>query len=115
LIGNSFRSSIVDINSGTFPDAWLAKEWLAGIPATKVASYTTWDTALSYARERDAVNSFWGRMKGIKCTFGVSNVFNRMPPLAPLSYPAGKNNNNVDVSTYSPIGRLFYASGSVAF
>jgi iron complex outermembrane receptor protein len=115
LIGNSFRSSTVDINSGTFPDAFLAQQWAKQIPATKVASYTTWDTALSYARARDAVNGFWGHMKGMKWTFGVSNVFNRMPPLAPLSYPAGKNNNNVDVSTYSPIGRLFYASASVAF
>jgi iron complex outermembrane receptor protein len=34
-----------------------------------------------------------------------------MPPLAPQAY----TDNNADVSTYSPIGRLVYLTASVKF
>jgi iron complex outermembrane recepter protein len=42
---------------------------------------------------------------------GVNNIFNRMPPLAPQAY----TDNDADVSTYSPIGRLLYVMGRVKF
>jgi iron complex outermembrane receptor protein len=42
---------------------------------------------------------------------GINNFANRMPPLAPRSFL----DNNADVSTFSPIGRLIYVTASVAF
>jgi hypothetical protein len=38
-----------------------------------------------------------------------------MPPYAGISQAAANNNNNVDVTEYSPIGRLYYVSGTVKF
>jgi iron complex outermembrane receptor protein len=110
LIGNSFRSSMIDISSGAVPSVWLYAH-----PATHVPSYTTWDTSLSYTIEKGDSHTAFGRPIGFKWTIGITNVFDRMPPLAPLSYPLVKNNSGVDVSAYSPIGRLFYAAGSVSF
>jgi hypothetical protein len=49
----------------------------------------------------------WGKLKA---TVGVNNFTNRMPPLAPRTF----TDNNVDVATYSPIGRLVYATVSVS-
>ena len=54
-------------------------------------------------------------LNGVKISVGVNNMFNRMPPYAPLSNPAAKNNNNVDVATTSPIGRLFFVSLTARF
>jgi iron complex outermembrane receptor protein len=110
LVGNSFRSSMIDIASGVNPSVWLATH-----PATDVPSYTAWDTAISYVADKDGTGGLWGHRMGLKWSLGVTNIFDRMPPLAPLSYPGSKNNNNADVSAYSPIGRLFYASASVKF
>jgi iron complex outermembrane receptor protein len=110
LVGNSFRSSMIDISSGTAPAVWLSKH-----AATDVPSYTAWDTSMSYVIEKADGKKAFGHPIGFKWSVGINNVFDRMPPLAPLSYPLAKNNNGADVSAYSPIGRLFYASGSVAF
>ncbi len=56
-----------------------------------------------------------GFVCGYKVSAGVNNLFNHMPPLAPLSYPAAKSNANADTSTYSPIGRLILITGSERF
>jgi iron complex outermembrane receptor protein len=45
----------------------------------------------------------------VKAAVGVNNLTNRMPPLAPRTF----TDNNADVATYSPIGRLVYATVSV--
>ena len=42
---------------------------------------------------------------------GVNNLADRMPPLAPRAFL----DNNADVSTFSPIGRLIYGTLSVTF
>ena len=110
-VGNSYRSSMTDISSGIFSDVWLATN-----PPTTVSYYTTWDLQASYTVSKVAANSLWSYLNGAKITLGVNNVFNRMPPSAPLSQSFTKGNNNgVDVATYSPIGRLFYVSASVKF
>jgi len=101
---------MIDINSGTYSDVWLASN-----PATKVSYYTSWDLHTSYTIGRNAANNLWSYLNGVKMSIGVDNVFNRMPPSAPLSQPGAKNNNNVDVATYSPIGRLFFIAGTVKF
>ncbi|PNB46078.1 hypothetical protein C1X73_35110, partial [Pseudomonas sp. FW305-130] len=42
---------------------------------------------------------------------GVNNIGDRMPPLAARAFL----DNNADVSTFSPIGRLLYGTVSVTF
>jgi iron complex outermembrane receptor protein len=51
-------------------------------------------------------------LEGLKVTFGVNNVANRLPPLAPNVFP----NTNADVGTYDgAIGRMFYVEGKYSF
>jgi iron complex outermembrane receptor protein len=52
-----------------------------------------------------------GIVKGWSVGVGVNNVANRMPPLAPQAF----TDNNADVATYSPIGRLIYATATIKF
>ena len=42
---------------------------------------------------------------------GVNNMFDRMPPRAAQAF----TDNNADVATYSPLGRLWYVTASVKF
>jgi iron complex outermembrane recepter protein len=67
---------------------------LAPLP---VSRYSAWDVRAAYD---------WHK---VKAAIGVNNLTNRMPPLAPRTF----TDNNADVATYSPIGRLVYATVSV--
>jgi len=42
---------------------------------------------------------------------GVNNIANRMPPSSPQAF----TDNNADVATYSPLGRLVYATFDAKF
>jgi iron complex outermembrane recepter protein len=59
--------------------------------------YSSWDLRAAYT---------WQKMKA---ALGVNNLTNRMPPRAPRTF----TDNNADVATYSPIGRLVYATVAV--
>jgi len=109
-IGNSYMSSMVDIGSGSIPAVYLATN-----PQTRVSSYTAWNAQFSHAVKRDRTDGFLGCLKGMKFTVGINNLADKMPSLAPRSYPAGSNNANADVSTYSPIGRLYFISCSLKY
>ena len=74
-----------------------------------VPSYLSWDLRAAYTQ--DTPNSRVQQIKGWSAALGVNNIANRMPPLAMQAY----TDNNADVSTYSPIGRLLYLTGSVKF
>ncbi len=109
MIGNTYVGSTTDINNGAIPSAWLATH----APA-RVSSYVSWDAQVGYAFDNpNAVH--WRSLRGWRVSLGVNDAFNRMPPLAPLSNAASGNNNNVDVATYSPIGRLWYVAATVKF
>jgi outer membrane receptor protein involved in Fe transport len=84
-VANSYLSAVTDtgINGN-----------LAPLP---VSRYYSWDLRAAYD---------WHK---VKAAVGVNNLTNRMPPLAPRTF----TDNNADVSTYSPIGRLVYATVSV--
>jgi iron complex outermembrane receptor protein len=49
--------------------------------------------------------------RNMKFTVGVNNVFDEMPPLARQAFTEA----NADISTYSPIGRLAFASAQYRF
>jgi iron complex outermembrane receptor protein len=89
-LGNTYASGVHDTGgSGT----------LAPIP---VSRYFTWDLRAAY-------DLHLTRVKDLNFAVGVNNLTNRMPPWDPRVF----TDNNVDVSTYSPIGRLVYATASV--
>ena len=76
-------------------------------PRIPVASYVAWDLRTAYnwhmSPKRESTV--------MTVALGVNNLTNRMPPLAPRAFL----DNNADVATFSPIGRLIYGSVSVSF
>ena len=93
-LANTYASGVQDTGASGI---------LAPIP---VASYTTFDVRASYVVHVNKVE-----VQDLKVALGVNNLANRMPPLDPRTF----TDNNVDVSTYSPIGRLVYATLTVTF
>jgi len=76
-------------------------------PTIPVASYLAWDLRMAYNWHMAPKHE----STVMTVALGVNNVTNRMPPLAPRAFL----DNNADVATFSPIGRLIYASASVSF
>jgi iron complex outermembrane recepter protein len=76
-------------------------------PTIPVASYVAWDLRTAYnwhmSPKRESTV--------MTVALGVNNVTNRMPPLAPRAFL----DNNADVATFSPLGRLIYCSLVVSF
>ena len=110
VLANNYFGSTSDIGSGAIPAVYLQTN-----APTTVSSYMAWDAQLSYTFNQASAHSVWEMLKGMKVAIGANNLGNKMPPLAPRSNPAGSNNNNVDVSTYSPIGRLWFISADMKF
>jgi iron complex outermembrane receptor protein len=67
-----------------------------------VSSYTSWDVRVAKTFATSGVPL----LKSWQLAVGVDDIFNAMPPRSPNAW----TDNNVDVSTYSPIGRLAYAT-----
>lgn len=91
-LGNTYVSHVSDTGgSGA----------LAPLP---VSSYLTWDARVAYTMH-------FAKVQDLKMAIGVNNLSNHMPPLDPRVF----TDNNTDISTYSPIGRLVYGTVSVTF
>ena len=103
-LGNTYVSSVTDIGPGGI--VFATSTTLKPIP---VSRYVTWDLRLGYNAEK--VPSAVPLVKSWKVAVGVNNFTNRMPPLSPQAF----TDNNADVSTFSPIGRLFYATAVAKF
>jgi iron complex outermembrane receptor protein len=76
-------------------------------PTIPVASYYTFDARAAY----DFPIKYIRDGSKLTVAVGVNNLADRMPPLAPRAFL----DNNADVSTFSPIGRLIYGTLSVTF
>jgi iron complex outermembrane receptor protein len=50
-------------------------------------------------------------MGGLRLTVGVNNIMDDMPPVSPQAF----NESNADVSSYSPIGRLWFIKADYKF
>lgn len=90
-LANTFLSAVTDtgVNGNLTP-----------IPVDR---YFSWDARLAYDWE-------FRSDRHLRTAVGINNITNRMPPLAPRTF----TDNNADVATYSPIGRLVYATVSLA-
>lgn len=67
-------------------------------------AYSTFDLAFAYRFST-------GLADGLNLRIGVNNVTDEMPPLAPELFGEA----NADVSTYDPVGRLFYIETKYRF
>jgi iron complex outermembrane receptor protein len=76
-------------------------------PGIPVSSYTAWDVRGAYEWHFSGSND----ARTLTVALGVNNIGNRMPPLAPRAFV----DNNADISTFSPLGRLVYGTLAVAF
>ncbi len=76
-------------------------------PPIAVARYVAWDFRAAYDWKLESSAS--GR--AVTFALGINNFTNQMPPLAPRAFL----DNNADVATFSPIGRLIYGSVAVKF
>jgi len=94
LLANNYIEAVKDEGAGGFTFA------NGNVQALTTSSYSTFDARLAYKfGETEAL-----RLKEAKIAVGVNNMFDRRPPAAPKAFP----DNGADVSTYSPIGRLWY-------
>ena len=92
-LGNTFVSSTTD----TGPNG-------TSTPEIPVSSYLTWDLRAGY-------DFHSANFRHLRVAFGVNNMTDKMPPLAPRAFL----DNNADVATFSPIGRLMYGTASIEF
>ena len=107
LLGNTFASATKDQFAGGLSFETNSTLAVPTQTSTPVPRYVAWD--LRVAVKGDALPGGMG--KGWNAAVGVNNVTNKMPPLAPFAY----QDNNADVSTYSPIGRFVYVTASFRF
>jgi iron complex outermembrane receptor protein len=94
VLAHNFIDGVKDEGAGGFTFA------NAGVPALPVGSYSTVDARLSYKFGPAAIP----RMQEARLAIGVNNIGDAKPVAAPKAFP----DNGADVSTYSPIGRLWY-------
>ena len=66
----------------------------------------TWDLRVAYDWHFQENND----RRVLTTALGVNNIADRMPPLAPRAFL----DNNADVATFSPIGRLIYLTVAVS-
>ena len=101
-LGNTYVAAVHDIGAGGIVYATSTT-----LKAKPVSSYMSWDLRVGYKGE--ALTSIG--LKGWDVALGVNNLANRMPPASPQAF----TDNNADVATYSPLGRLMYATFDAKF
>lgn len=106
-LANTFIDELTDIGPGGI--TFVSSSTLRRRP---VEAYSTFDAALGYTFTRQPSDAGWRRwVGGMRLTVGVNNITDEMPSLSPQAF----NESNADVSTYSPIGRLWYISAQYKF
>ena len=94
VLANNFIDGVKDEGAGGFTFA------NAGVPALGVGSYSTFDARVSYKFDSMGLP----QLKEARLAAGVNNIGDTRPVAAPKAFP----DNRADVSTYNPIGRLWY-------
>jgi iron complex outermembrane receptor protein len=106
-LANTYIDSVVDLGPGgiTFESSTTLRR-------RDVSSYSVFDASASYTFAKSASDTGLSRwLGGMRLTVGVNNLGDKMPPVSPQAF----NESNADVSTYSPIGRLWYVSAQYKF
>jgi iron complex outermembrane receptor protein len=94
----------------TFNNTYVAGTEDTGVngnstPPIPVSRYISWDARFGYNWHR--ANAKFA--SDLSFALGVNNFTNAMPPLAPRAFV----DNNADVGTFSPIGRLVYVTAAI--
>lgn len=106
-LANTYIGEMTDIGPGGV--TYALSTTLRRLP---VAAYSTWDLAVSHTFAKSATDTGFRRwLGGLQLGVGINNLADKGPILTPQSF----NESNADVSTYSPIGRLFYISAKYRF
>jgi iron complex outermembrane recepter protein len=106
-LGHTWIDSVTDIGPGgiTFVSSTTLKR-------VRIEAYSVVDASLGYTFTKNRNDTGWRRwVGGLRVTFGVNNIMDDMPPVSPQAY----NDSNADVSTYSPIGRLYFLKADYKF
>ncbi|MBM3851808.1 MAG: TonB-dependent receptor [Verrucomicrobia bacterium] len=106
-LGNTHIDAVTDIGPGgiTFASSTTLQR-------RPVSSSSLWDASVQYSFASSASDTGWRKwLGGARITLGVNNFTDRMPSISPQSY----NESQADVSTYNPIGRLWYVSAKYKF
>jgi iron complex outermembrane receptor protein len=106
-LANTHIDGVTDIGPGgiTFASSTVLQR-------RPVTSASIWDATLGYTFTKSAIDSGFRRwVGGLRLTVGVNNFTDRMPSISPQAF----NESNADVSTYSPVGRLWYVSAQYKF
>jgi len=101
-LGNTYVSSVTDIGPGG-----IVYETSTTLKPLHVKSYMSWDLRLAY---NGGGADFMG-IRSYTVSLGVNNLSNKMPPIAPQAY----TDNNADISSYSPLGRMVYVTAQAKF
>ncbi len=106
-LANTYIDEMTDIGPGGI--TFALSTTLKRVP---VASYSVWDLAVSHTFAKAPSDSGFRRwVGGLQLSVGVNNIADKMPSISPQAF----NESQADVSTYSPIGRLFYISAKYRF
>ena len=105
-LANTYASAVTDIGAGGIVYATSTT-----LKPMHVASYTAWDVRLAYLGTWGSTGALGRFGETWTAALGVNNIADRMPPASPQAF----TDNNADVATYSPIGRLIYVSAAVKF
>ncbi len=106
-LSNTYIEEMTDIGPGGI--TFASSTTLTRKP---VEAYSVWDAALSYTFSKAPNEAGWRRwIGGMRVSVGVNNLADEDPPKTPQAF----NESNFDVSTYSPIGRLWYISAKYSF
>jgi iron complex outermembrane receptor protein len=99
FIGHTYVPTVTDIGPGGD----------AASPPVPVGSYQQFDVSVAYDLAKMKYAQW---MEKLTLRFGVNNVFNRMPPMAPNAFPS----TNVDLGAYNgAIGRIYFLDANYRF
>jgi iron complex outermembrane receptor protein len=94
VLANNFIDSVKDEGAGGFTFA------NSNVAPVGVSTYSTFDARVAYKFGSAGLPA----LQEARLAVGVNNMGDRRPPAAFKAFP----DNGADVSTYSPIGRLWY-------
>lgn len=106
-LNNTYISSVVDLGAGGITFATSPTLRRVAVP-----SYMSWDASVSHAFKNIGLPVGKMRLSGLKLTLGINNLADRMPPSSPQAFGSDVG---ADLSTYNPIGRLWYVSAGLKF
>lgn len=111
-VANTYVSSVADLGAGGITYETNSNKTPPTAFAGHIKSYMSWDLRVAVRPGSLEVHD-----RGLEVAFGINNVFDRQPPVSSnVGTPsAAFTDVNTDVATYSPLGRLFYASATFRY